>query len=96
MATINGAKALGIQDKTGSLEVGKAADLIAVEMSALETQPCYDIISQLVYATGRQQVTDVWVDGKHLLNNRRLTTMNTADIIETSQQWAKQIKQDNA
>jgi 5-methylthioadenosine/S-adenosylhomocysteine deaminase len=96
MATINGAKALGIQDKTGSLEVGKAADLIAVEMSALETQPCYDIISQLVYATGRQQVTDVWVDGKHLLNNRRLTTMNSADIIETSQQWAKQIKQDNA
>jgi len=95
MATINGAKALAIQDITGSLEIGKAADMIAVDMSELETQPCYDIISQLVYATGRQQVSDVWVDGKHLLNNRRLTTLNSADIIQTSQQLAQKIKQDN-
>lgn len=96
MATINGAKALGLESTTGSLEIGKTADIIAIDMSQLETQPCYDIISQLVYATDRCSVTDVWVDGKHLLNNRHLTTLNSADIIHSSQQWVQKIKQDNA
>jgi len=96
MATINGAKALGLDSITGSLELGKAADIIAVDMSQLESQPCYDPISQLVYATDRSHVTDVWVDGKHLLNNRHLTTLNGAEIIHNSQQWAEKIKQETA
>ncbi len=96
MATINGAKALGIDNLTGSLEIGKAADLIAIDFSQLETQPCYDVISQLVYATDRCYVTDVWVDGKHLLNNRQLTTLNNAEIIHNTQQWTQKIKQVNA
>ncbi len=92
MATINGAKALGIEAVTGSLEIGKAADLIAINLSNIESQPCYDIVSQLVYATSRYQVTDVWVAGKQLLEQQTLTTMNQDKIIENSRQWADKIK----
>jgi 5-methylthioadenosine/S-adenosylhomocysteine deaminase len=76
MATINGAKALGLEDRCGSLSVGKAADVIAVDLSYLETQPLYCPVSQIVYAASRQQVTDVWVAGKRLLKQRQLTTIN--------------------
>lgn len=92
MATINGAKSLGLDNITGSLKKGKAADIIAVDLSNIESQPCYDVISQLVYATGRNQVTDVWVDGKQLLQDRELTTLNTSKIIQQTQQWAEKIK----
>ena len=64
MATINGAKALGLDHKIGSIEVGKLADLIAVRMSDINTQPYYDPISHLVYACGREQVSHVWVNGE--------------------------------
>lgn len=92
MATINGAKALGLEEKFGSLESGKAADIIAVDFSELESYPCYDVISQLLYATGRHQVSDVWVNGKQLLKNKQLTTLNSAKIITTSRQWAQKIR----
>ncbi len=91
MATINAAKALGLDDKIGSLEAGKSADLIAVDLSSIESQPCYDIISQLVYATSRDKVSDVWVSGKQLLKDRQLTTMNQSKIIQNTQQWAEKI-----
>jgi 5-methylthioadenosine/S-adenosylhomocysteine deaminase len=93
MATINAAKSLGIDDITGSLEVGKAADMIAVDLTSIESQPCYDIISQLVYASGRDKVTDVWVAGQQLLKERQLTTLNQSKIIANSQQWAQKIRQ---
>ncbi|PHS71114.1 MAG: N-ethylammeline chlorohydrolase [Methylophaga sp.] len=93
MATINAAKSLGIEDITGSLEIGKAADMIAVDFGEIESQPCYDVISQLVYATGRDKVTDVWVDGKQLLKDRQLTTLNPSKIIQTSQDWSNKIRQ---
>ena len=64
MATINGAKALGLDNKIGSIEVGKLADLTAVRMSDINTQPCFDPISHLVYACGREQVSHVWVNGE--------------------------------
>lgn len=63
MATINGAKALGMETKIGSIEVGKYADLCAVKLSDIETQPCFDPVSHLVYAAGREQVSHVWVAG---------------------------------
>ena len=96
MATINAAKALGLDDKIGSLEVGKIADMIAVNLGDIETQPCYDTISQLVYATGRENVSDVWVAGTQLLKDRQLTTMNPTKIIETAQQWADKIRHEDA
>ena len=87
MATINGAKALGLDDITGSLTIGKAADVIAIDLSALETQPLYSPISQIVYAASRQQVSDVWVAGNRLLKQRQLTTMNLDDLKEKAQLW---------
>lgn len=64
MATINGAKALGLDHKVGSIEVGKMADLTAVKLSDLNMQPCYDVASHLVYVAGREQVTHTWVSGQ--------------------------------
>jgi len=92
MATLNAARALGLEKITGSLEPKKSADMIAVNLGDLETQPCYDPVSQLVYATGRDKVTDVWVEGQHLLKDRRLTTINKQDIIHRSQEWAVKIR----
>jgi 5-methylthioadenosine/S-adenosylhomocysteine deaminase len=91
MATINGAKALGLADKTGSLRIGKAADVIAVDMSTLETQPLYCPVSQLVYAASRQQVTDVWVAGRRLLHNRQLTTVNLAELQAKIEVWQQRL-----
>ena len=80
MATINGAKALGLDACCGSLSLGKAADIIAIDLNTLETQPLYCPVSQIVYAASRQQVTDVWVAGKRLLKQRQLTTINIDDL----------------
>ncbi len=91
MATLNGAAALGIAAETGSLEVGKAADICAVDLGGLEASPVYHPVSQLVYATGRDQVTDVWVAGKQLLKQRRLTTLDADGIIERSREWQQKI-----
>jgi len=63
MATINGAKALGLDDKIGSIEVGKLADLCAVKMNDIQTQPCFDPVSHLVYVAGREHVSHTWVNG---------------------------------
>jgi 5-methylthioadenosine/S-adenosylhomocysteine deaminase len=63
MATINGAKALNLSDKIGSIEVGKLADLCAVKLSDIEAQPCFDPISHLVYVAGREHVSHTWVNG---------------------------------
>lgn len=92
MATINGAKALGIEKETGSLEVGKSADCIAINLMELETQPVYHPISQIVYAASRHQVTDVWIRGKQLLKNRQLTTMDLPELLIKAQKWRERIK----
>ena len=91
MATLNGAKALGIDADTGSLLAGKWADITAVCLDTIETQPVYDPVSQLVYASGREQVTDVWVAGQHLLRERRLTTLDGNDILERVRDWHARI-----
>jgi 5-methylthioadenosine/S-adenosylhomocysteine deaminase len=62
-ATLGGALALGLGERIGSIRPGKAADLVAVDLSAPELQPCFDPVSQLVYAAGREHVSDVWVAG---------------------------------
>ena len=87
MATINGAKALGLEKQIGSLEVGKFADVIAIDLSALETQPLYCPISQIVYAANRNQVTDLWVAGQHLLKSRELTTFDMTELQHNIEKW---------
>jgi len=91
MATINGARALGLESICGSLVAGKAADIVAVKMDDLETHPLYHAISQLVYATGRDKVNDVWVAGRHLLKDRQLTTLDETAILENARQWRDKI-----
>lgn len=93
MATINAAKALGIDHITGSLSKGKAADVIAIDLNSIETQPLYDPISHIVYAANRNQVSDVWVAGRQLLKNRKLTRMEAANILVKAQNWQKKIMQ---
>jgi 5-methylthioadenosine/S-adenosylhomocysteine deaminase len=91
MATINGARALGLESVCGSLVAGKAADIVALKMDDLETQPLYHAISQLIYATGRDKVTDVWVAGRHLLKERQLTTLDETSILESARQWQNKL-----
>ncbi|MGE5027979.1 MAG: TRZ/ATZ family hydrolase [Betaproteobacteria bacterium] len=91
MATINAARALGIDHLTGSLAIGKAADITAVDMSALETQPCYDVASHLVYAAGRENVSHVWVNGSLVLDERRLTTIDTRELNTRIAFWHEKI-----
>jgi 5-methylthioadenosine/S-adenosylhomocysteine deaminase len=87
MATINGAKALGIDERTGSLKVGKSADITAIDLGEIETQPLYHPVSQIVYAASRHQVTNVWVQGKQLLKNRKLQTLDEADLLARAKKW---------
>ncbi len=91
MATLNGARALGLAHEIGSLTVGKAADVVAVDLGELESQPLYHPISQIVYATNRDKVSDVWVNGRHLLKARALTTLDEHHILEKTRQWRKKI-----
>lgn len=92
MATIHGAKTLGIDHFTGSLSTGKAADFIAINLEEIETQPLYHPISQIVYAASRQQVTDVWVGGVPLLKNRKLQTLDEKELLSKAETWRKKIK----
>jgi 5-methylthioadenosine/S-adenosylhomocysteine deaminase len=91
MATLNGAGALGIAGETGSLTTGKWADITAVRMDSLEAQPVYDPVSHLVYACGREQVSDVWVAGQHLLKDRCLTTLDDHEIMHRAHFWQERI-----
>jgi 5-methylthioadenosine/S-adenosylhomocysteine deaminase len=91
MATLAGARALGMGEQTGSLVVGKQADLIAIDLSALETQPVYDPISQIVYAAGREQVSHVWVNGRCLMRQRQLLTMDMAALLDKAGWWQSRI-----
>ena len=91
MATLNGARALGVDENTGSLEVGKLADITAFNFNDLSVQPVYDPVSQLIYAAGRNCVEHVWVGGKQLLHNRQLVRMDEQKIITQAQYWAHKI-----
>ncbi len=92
MATLNGARALGLDALIGSIKTGKAADLVAIDLSATPTQPLYDPISQIVYAAGREQVTDVWVNGRRLVHDRNLTSLDEAAVHEKAARWHAKIR----
>lgn len=79
-ATIDGAAALGMQDQIGSIEVGKRADLALLNTAAPHLTPIHDVHALLVFAAGREDVTDVWVDGQHVVNDRVITTSDIADL----------------
>jgi 5-methylthioadenosine/S-adenosylhomocysteine deaminase len=91
MATLNGARALGLDERIGSITLGKAGDLAAIDLSSISTQPVYDPVSQIVYSATREQVSDVWVNGKRLLMGQRLTTLDENTIKEKAAAWRSKI-----
>jgi 5-methylthioadenosine/S-adenosylhomocysteine deaminase len=93
MATIGGARALGLEEQVGSLEVGKQADLIAVDLEQPETQPMYNPLSQLVYACNGSQVTHSWVAGALLMEQRRLTRIDLHTLATRVRGWQNRISQ---
>jgi len=92
MATLNGAKAMGLDEAIGSLEVGKAADITAISLDTLEATPLFKPISYLAYSQCSHQVSHVWVNGKPLLDNRTLQTLDEIPLRNSAQQWAQRIQ----
>ena len=90
-ATLGGARAMGLDHAIGSIEIGKQADLACVDLGQLETQPLHNVISQLVYATGRHQVSDVWIAGVAKLSQRQLSGFDVDALIANARQWRQRI-----
>jgi 5-methylthioadenosine/S-adenosylhomocysteine deaminase len=87
MATINGARALGVDDVAGSLAPGKHADVVAIDLSHVETQPVFDPLSHVVNVAGRECVTDVWVRGARIVADRALVTLDASAIAARTRAW---------
>jgi 5-methylthioadenosine/S-adenosylhomocysteine deaminase len=91
MATLDGAEALGLADSIGSIESGKWADLTCIDMRHINSQPLYDPISQLVYTVHPQQVSDVWVAGKHQVDSGTLTHIDVDELLQRTAEWQHKI-----
>jgi 5-methylthioadenosine/S-adenosylhomocysteine deaminase len=92
MATLNAARALGLDSHIGSLTKGKRADITAVNLAALELSPCYDPLSHLVYAAGRENVSHVWVNGELLVDNGKLLHLDETALTAKAKHWKEKIK----
>ncbi len=92
MATLGGARALGLDAEIGSIVAGKAADLVAVDLAATTSLPCYDPVSHLVHVAGRECVTDVWVAGVRVVAGRNLTTADEAAIAARARVWQERMQ----
>jgi 5-methylthioadenosine/S-adenosylhomocysteine deaminase len=90
-ATLNGARALGLGEVTGSIVPGKWADLCCMDLSRAQTAPVHDVAAQLVYAASRDQVSDVWVAGRALLTDHQLTRLDLEDILRRAERWRQRI-----
>ncbi len=93
MATMGGARAMGLEAQIGSLEVGKQADMIAVDLSGPECQPLYSPLSQLVYSCNGSQVSHSWVAGELLLERREFTRMDLPALLSRSKKWQQKISE---
>ena len=92
MTTLGGAKALGLDDRIGSLEPGKFADITALNLGSLELSPCYGPVSHLVYAAGRSDVSHVWVAGEMLVEHGRFTHLDETDLTARARRWQSLIR----
>jgi 5-methylthioadenosine/S-adenosylhomocysteine deaminase len=91
MATLESARALGLESEVGSIEAGKSADLAAIELESPETLPLYNPISQLVYAAGREHVTHVWVAGEPRVADRRLIGIDADELAAKARWWQERL-----
>jgi len=96
MATLGGAKVLGMEKEIGSLEVGKKADIIILSLNSPHLQPVYNIISQLVYSAMGADVRDVIIDGQLVMQNRRLLTLDEKTILKSAEAWQRKIAEDQS
>jgi 5-methylthioadenosine/S-adenosylhomocysteine deaminase len=92
LITINAAKSLGVESELGSIEEGKIADLCALDLAHPRTQPMHNIFSQIVYAAASSQMTDVWVAGRRLMANKKLTSLDEEEILCKAENWAKRMQ----
>ena len=92
-ATLGGANALGFGESIGSIEPGKQADLACIDMSAPETQPMHHVVSQLVYASNRRQVSDVWIGGVRKLDRGELVGIDVDAVLASARSWRERIAQ---
>jgi len=95
MATINGARALGMDANLGSLKKGKLADIAAIDLSGVGAAPLYDPVSQIVYAGHRDQVTNVWVGGRRVVADRQLANVDESALIRAADKWRAKILANN-
>jgi len=93
LATVNAARALGLDEKIGTIEIGKQADIVAVKLTALTVSPCYDPISHLVYTCGREHVTHTWVAGELRYSNGIYAGIEPMELKEIIQKWQPKLKQ---
>ena len=91
MATINGARALGLDGEIGSLVAGKSADVICVDLGRLEMQPMLDPLTRLVYAASSRDVSDVWVAGEHVVTNSELLRLDRGAIAAAAAAWGRRL-----
>lgn len=91
MMTINGARALGMDEAIGSIERGKKADLCAIDLDQAQTTPLHNLFSQLIYAASASQVSDTWVDGNRVLDSGRLTSLDETAVKEEALAWRVRI-----
>ena len=92
MATLGGARALGLEAEIGSIEVGKSADLTTLKLDQFDTLPVYNAISQIVYASNRRDVADVWVAGRRKLDSGVLIDMDTRELSALARAWGERIR----
>jgi 5-methylthioadenosine/S-adenosylhomocysteine deaminase len=92
MATINGAKALGLENLIGSIKKNKYADLIAINIDTIETQPCFDPLSTLVYSADRNSIDYVWINGETKLNEKKLVCIDETTLLQKAKLWKNKIK----
>ncbi|HEX4780186.1 MAG TPA: TRZ/ATZ family hydrolase [Usitatibacter sp.] len=91
MATLEPARALGLESRIGSIAPGKAADLAAIDLSSLETLPCFDVVSHLAYVAGREHVTHVWVEGRPRVTDGALVGLDAGDLADKARWWQGRI-----
>ena len=92
MLTINAARALGLESELGTLETGKWADMAALDLSQVQSQPVYNLFSQIVYAASARQFTDVWIGGDRILTDGAFARMDEIEVIASAKRWQEKIQ----
>jgi 5-methylthioadenosine/S-adenosylhomocysteine deaminase len=91
MATLDGARSIGLDQQVGSLVAGKWADITCIDLRRLNSQPLYDPLSQVVYTANAEQVRDVWIAGRHQVENGQLTHIDEDELLNRAAEWQSRI-----